>query len=60
MKRATEYMATSKTADKNLFEEFMNYCKALDFCKVLARVRCLDNIGYKCKEGYDPTDKKVV
>jgi hypothetical protein len=58
IKRATEYTASAKIANKRMFEEFMNYCKALDFCKVLSRVRSLENIGYKCKEGYDPTDKK--
>jgi hypothetical protein len=51
-------MASAKTADKELFEEFMNYCKTLDFCKVLSRARTLGNIGYKFKEGYDPTEKK--
>jgi hypothetical protein len=56
--RATEYMASAKTVGNDTFEEFMNYCKALDFCKVLVRLRSLDHIGYKCQEGYDPSDKK--
>jgi hypothetical protein len=45
--RATEYMARAKTADENLFEEFLKYCKALHFWKVLSRVRCLDIIVLK-------------
>jgi hypothetical protein len=49
--RATEYMASAKIANKELFEEFMNYCKALNFCKVLTRVKSLDNIGYNCVNG---------
>jgi hypothetical protein len=58
IRTATEYMAYAKTADKDLFKEFMNYCKALDFCKVLTRVRSLENVGYNCEERYDPTSKK--
>jgi hypothetical protein len=36
----------------------MDYCKALDFCKVLIRVRDINKIGHRCREGYDPTCKK--
>jgi hypothetical protein len=42
VKRATEYMSKAKVANEEVFTEFMNYCKALDFCKVLVRVRALD------------------
>jgi hypothetical protein len=58
IRRATEYMSSAKTADASLFQEFMNYCKALDFCKVLARVKSLDNMGYNCVDSYDPTPKR--
>jgi hypothetical protein len=51
-------MSTAKTADIGEFEDFLNYCKALDFCKVLTRVRSLDNMGYNCLEGYDPREQK--
>jgi hypothetical protein len=52
VRRATEYMSTAKTADPEVFNDLLNYCKALDFCQVLARVRRLENIGY------DPTEQR--
>ncbi|PNF41068.1 hypothetical protein B7P43_G06243 [Cryptotermes secundus] len=58
VKRATEYMANAKEANKDTFSDFLNYCKALDFCKVLTRVRNLDSVGHKTIEGYNPTSEK--
>lgn len=58
IKRATEYMVENKVADQGPFSEFMNYYKALDFCKVLARVKSLDKVGHEVVEGYDPTNEK--
>jgi hypothetical protein len=54
-KKATEYMLDAKNVGDKTFKEFMDYCKALDFCKVLVRVKNLEHIGYKTVSGYDPT-----
>lgn len=51
-------MAKAKNANKETFKDFLNYCKALDFCKVLTRLRNLDVIGHKCDEGYNPVTEK--
>jgi hypothetical protein len=50
-------MLQAKSVDKNTFQEFMNYCKALDFCKVLVRVKNLEHIGHKMEQGYNPTSE---
>lgn len=54
LRKATEYMLQAKEVDRDPFSEFMNYCKALDFCKVLVRVKNLEHIGHKAESGYDP------
>jgi hypothetical protein len=51
-------MLNAKEANKETFSDFLNYCKAIDFCKVLTRLKSLELIGHNCEEGYNPTSEK--
>lgn len=53
--RASEYMEKARSVDWAMFEEFMNYVKALDFCKAVCRFR--GEVKYRAVDGYNVEDQ---
>jgi hypothetical protein len=58
LRRVSEYMQTTKSADTAVFEEFLNYCKSLNIYKVLTRVTDITSVQHVTMCGYDPSKQK--